>query len=223
MSSSVGEPIPVTLLQYRDMSSRGGREVVGAADSDAQERHDAEDEPARLRISVAELDARIAGAKAEAVAELEQKLRNEYEQKLLATRTPIAKMVESFEDKKNDYFAKVEAEVIQLSLAIARKILHREAQVDPMLVAALVRIALEKMREGSNVTIRVGAGRAPHWRGYFAGVPSLTEVEVVEDPQLSNLDCVVETDLGSANFGMDSQFKEVEQGFFDLLALRPAH
>jgi flagellar assembly protein FliH len=32
---------------------------------------------------------------------------------------------------------------------------------------------------------------------------------------------VLETELGTANFGLDSQLKEVEQGFFDLLALRP--
>jgi flagellar assembly protein FliH len=43
----------------------------------------------------------------------------------------------------------------------------------------------------------------------------------VEDPQLTDQDCLLETELGTANFGLDSQLKEVEQGFFDLLALRP--
>jgi hypothetical protein len=33
---------------------------------------------------------------------------------------------------------------------------------------------------------------------------------------------VLETELGDAHFGLDRQLKEVEQGFFDLLALRPA-
>ena len=46
---------------------------------------------------------------------------------------------------------------------------------------------------------------------------------MTEDPQLSDQDCVLETELGSANFGLDTQLKEVEQGFFDLLALRPAN
>ena len=31
---------------------------------------------------------------------------------------------------------------------------------------------------------------------------------------------MLETELGSANFGLDTQLKEVEQGFFDLLALQ---
>ncbi len=74
------------------------------------------------------------------------------------------------------YFARVEAEVVQLALAIAAKILHREAQVDPMLVATLVRMAVEKMREGSSVTVRVGAVRGSRWKQYFASEPNGTRV-----------------------------------------------
>jgi flagellar assembly protein FliH len=51
----------------------------------------------------------------------------------------------------------------------------------------------------------------------------MAQVEVAEDPHLSDQDCLVSTELGSANFGLDTQLKEVEQGFFDLLALRPTH
>ncbi len=46
-------------------------------------------------------------------------------------------------------------------------------------------------------------------------------VAVEEDASLSDQDCILGTELGSANFGLDTQLKEVEQGFFDLLALRP--
>ena len=49
----------------------------------------------------------------------------------------------------------------------------------------------------------------------------MVHVEVVEDMSLSDQDCIVATELGFANFGLDTQLKEVEQGFFDLLALRP--
>jgi flagellar biosynthesis/type III secretory pathway protein FliH len=45
---------------------------------------------------------------------------------------------------------------------------------------------------------------------------------VVEDAELNDQDCIVETELGSANFSLEKQLKEVEQGFFDLLAVRPA-
>jgi flagellar assembly protein FliH len=46
-------------------------------------------------------------------------------------------------------------------------------------------------------------------------------IAIVEDPHLGSDDCILETDVGSANFSIEAQLKEVEQGFFDLLAQRP--
>jgi flagellar assembly protein FliH len=147
---------------------------------------------------------------------MEQRLRQEYEAKLKTAQAPIAAALSAFEVQRTEYYARVESEVVQLALAIAAKILHREAQVDPMLVAALVRLTIEKMREGSSVTIRVGSGRAGRWKEYFAGQSSAAQIEVVEDTELTDHDCLVEPELG-----LNTQLKEVEQGFFDLLALRP--
>lgn len=215
-------PIPVSALQYRDMSSRKTRDGIMQAEplpvvEEAAQRENTQPEPE------VELETRIARAKADAAIEVEQRLRREYEQKLTAAREPIATMLATFEEQRSRYYAQVEMEIVQLALSIAAKILHREAQVDPMLLAALVRLAVERMREGSNVTVHVSPGRGDSWKRYFASVPSLNHVEVEEDPQLSEQDCLLETELGSANFGLDSQLKEVEQGFFDLMALRPGH
>ena len=150
-------------------------------------------------------------------------MRHEFEQQLIAARAPLASLIANFEEQRTHYYAQVEAEIVQLALSIAAKILHREAQVDPMLLAALVRVAIEKMREGSIVTVRVAPGRGESWKRYFAGILSLSHVEVTEDAQLSEDDCMLDTELGTANFGLDAQLKEVEQGFFDLLALRPTN
>ena len=101
-------------------------------------------------------------------------MRQDYEVKLQAGRTRINAAISGFDAQRTEYFARVEAEIVQLALAIAAKILHREAQVDPMLVATLVRIAVEKMREGSKVTIRVGTGTpAQQWKAYFASQSGL--------------------------------------------------
>lgn len=220
MSSSTECTNPVTMLQYRDISKWAGRESELTAFG-----LEGESESARARKTVelteAELASRIACERADAAIETEQRLHKEYEQRILAVRAPVAAAVAGFEKQSDEYYAKVEAEIVQLALAIAARILHREAQVDPMLVAALVRLAMENMREGSTVTIRVSPGRAEAWRQYFAEVATASRVEVVDDPQLTCEDCVLETELGSADFSLDKQLKEVQQGFFDLLALRP--
>ncbi len=211
--------LPIATLEYRDMAGHlvsDGLARPGTVANIAGGRRRAE-----IDSVEGELTDRITHERAEATHLTEQRLRQEYESKLQEARAPIVAALAAFEAQRSEYFARAEAEVVQLALAIAAKILHREAQIDPMLVAALVRLTIEKMSEGSSVTVRVGVGRSKRWKEYFAGQPSVAHVVVTEDADLNDHDCVLETELGSANFGLDTQLKEVEQGFFDLLALRP--
>ena len=215
-------PIPIRTLEYRDMGTISAHNGAAQPTVDTRGLREETHREAERARTEAELAERISQERAEAVAQTEQRLRQEYEAKLQATRAAVGAAISGFDAQRTEYFARVEAEIVQLALAIAAKILHREAQVDPMLVAALVRMAVEKMREGSRVTVRVGTARLGQWKAYIAGQPSLAHVELVADAGLSEQDCLLETELGTTNFGLDTQLKEVEQGFFDLLALRPA-
>ncbi len=161
-------------------------------------------------------------ARAEAADETERRLRAEYETRSAKEAAKIAHALELFVAERKSYFSRVESDVVHLALAIASKILHREAQVDPMLVAALVRVAVDKLHDGSSVSVRTSPANAEKWREYLASSMNGSTITIIEDAQLSPDDCILETDLGSANFSIDAQLKEVEQGFFDLLAQRPA-
>jgi flagellar assembly protein FliH len=180
-------------------------------------------EPVEPKISFTEeqLADRIAAERAAAAAETEEKLRQAYEQRVQRETAKISAAIVAFEDTRKDYFSRVEAEVVQLSIAIASKILHRAAQVDPMLVAALVQIALGQLREGAAASIRIRPEEAQRWRDHFASLSMKHVVTIVEDSTLEPSDCFLETELGSVNFSVDGQLKEVQQGFFDVLAQKP--
>jgi flagellar assembly protein FliH len=216
-------PAPVKTLEYRDMG--GATNSSGTANPILEEMaaQDEAERHAENALSQNELAERIMRERADAAQQMESRLRQDFESKLLAAHAPVVAAVSAFNDQRTEYFARVEAEIVQLALAIAAKILHREAQVDPMLVASLVRMAVEKLHEGSSVTVRVGRGRAQRWKDYFATQSTAARVTVIEDVELSEHDCMLETELGVANFGLDTQLKEVEQGFFDLLALKPVN
>jgi len=211
--------MPVATLEYRDIA--GHPISQSGPRSAARQISDAIRQRAEAELAEAELAERISRERAEAIEQTEQRLRQQHESQLQAARAAVAEALKAFEAQRSEYFARVEAEVVQLALAIAAKILHREAQADPMLVAALVKMTIDKMREGSSVTVRVAHGRGTSWRQYFATHASGAKVEVIEDTALTEQDCQLETELGVANFGLDAQLKEVEQGFLDLLALRP--
>lgn len=212
-------PPPISALQYPDIASTLSGDI-GSLGGNLPAAQTGKRQP-EVGIPQAEFEARIRQERSDAVSQMEQQVRQDFDQRLSSARSQIATALEKFEAQRADYFARVETEVVQLSLSIAAKILRREAQVDPMLIATLVRMAVEKMREGSSVTARVSLGCGAEWKRYFAAWPNLLHVEVVEDPQVGDQDCILETELGSAHFALDAQLKEIERGFFDLLALRP--
>ena len=87
--------------------------------------------------------------------------RSEYEGKLAAQRAEIDLAIEEFARQRESYFEGVEMEIVNLSLSIAHKILHREAQMDPLLLRGAVRLALERLEANTQVRLRVPAGRGP--------------------------------------------------------------
>src|SRR5665213_585154 len=84
-------------------------------------------EPVEPRISFTEeqLAERMAAERAAATAETEERLREDYERREQRETAKISAAIVAFEDTRKNYFSKVEAEVVQLSIAIAAKILHR--------------------------------------------------------------------------------------------------
>ena len=134
----------------------------------------------------------------------------------------IAEAIRTFQQQSSDYYGRVEVELVHLALAIAGKILHREAQVDRMLIAALAKVALEKLQRGTKVTVHVHPTEAEAWKDYFKiHLAGWLNIEVATDRKVDAQNCILETELGETELGIESQLKEVERGFFDLLAQRP--
>jgi flagellar assembly protein FliH len=170
------------------------------------------------RTSQEEMSRLIAEARAGGQEEGERQATTRFEDELSRERKRVADVVLAFQDQGRSYFAKVEIELVHLALAIAAKILHRESQVDRLVVAGLVKVAVERLQQKTTVVVRVRPEDAENWRHYFSDVSNL---QVVEDPGLAINACLLETEIGVADLGLEAQLKEVEQGFFDLLAQRP--
>jgi flagellar assembly protein FliH len=148
--------------------------------------------------------------------------RAEIEKRVAEVRDAVAKTLNEFARAREEYFGRVEGEVVQLSLSIARKILNREAVIDPMLLTGLVHVALEKMGQETKTRLRIHPSQVASWRDHFQQTSNgKTPPEVVGDDSLEPTQCTLETDLGSTEVSLDGHLKEIEQGFFDLLAQRP--
>ncbi|MGH9685702.1 MAG: FliH/SctL family protein [Candidatus Acidiferrales bacterium] len=137
-------------------------------------------------------------------------------------RDAVAEALRRFAQQREEYFRRVEAEVVSLALAIARKVLRREAQIDPLLLSGMVRVALEKTAASQNVRLRVHPSQIDAWREYLATLGELGAVpELSGDGALEPNQCQIETEMGVTELNLESHLKEIEQGLFDLLAQRP--
>ena len=134
----------------------------------------------------------------------------------------IAQTLREFARERQKYFHHVEGEVVALALAIVRKILRREAHTDPLLLAGLVRVALEKMADSQNVRLRVHPAQIPVWQEYFAQQAELQVApELSGDASLAPNQCQLESQHEVTDLNLETQMKEIEQGLLDLLAQRP--
>jgi flagellar assembly protein FliH len=110
---------------------------------------------------------------------------------------------------RTDMIRATERQMVQLALAITRRILQREVSLDPDLLLAMARVALERLGESAHVTVRL------HPEDYAAAgaarVSQLTSsnVTLVSDSRLSRGACRVESEMGLLDAGIDAQLQEV--------------
>jgi flagellar assembly protein FliH len=175
----------------------------------------------QLRSQAEQMSAEIEMARSEARAEAAGGWEKKLEIRIAEERVPIAKVCEEFRKERARYFAGVEAEVVKLALAIAARVLHREAKLDPLLLSGVVRVALEKVAEDSATVLRVPVRAVAMWREVFAGSTE-GSAQVVGDERLGDGECVLDTNVGRVELGVSAQLEEIERGFFDLMQQRPA-
>jgi len=138
-------------------------------------------------------------------------------------RRQTAELVENLARERDRYLQAIEQEVVRLALAVAARILRREAQMDPLLLTGAVRVALGHLAATSEIRIRVPAKEADLWTETLAHLPNLPvkPLVVAEEGMLLG-DCVIESKVGTVDLGIRAQLGEIERGFFDRAGNRDA-
>jgi flagellar assembly protein FliH len=134
-----------------------------------------------------------------------------------------AELAAGVAEERDRYLQAVEREVVELALAVAARILRREAQMDPLLLTGAVRVALGQLAASTEVRLRVPPGELDLWTESIARLPNLAvKPEVLAGEGMRLGDCVVETALGKVDLGVRAQLGEIERGFFDRAGARAA-
>jgi flagellar assembly protein FliH len=177
-------------------------------------------EAERAALSEA-IQQQTAAARAEAYKAASREQENDQSRRSALAQAALTRAIDEFSAGRDCYFAQVEREVVQLALAIASRVLHREAQMDPLLLSGAVKVALGQLSESTEVQLHIPSTEADLWTEMLGLMPNLPmRPAILPDGRLQAGECKLETHLGSVDIGVRAQLAEIERGFFDLLEHR---
>lgn len=128
----------------------------------------------------------------------------------------LAALAASFTAERERFLRQLEEEVVRLALAIASRILRREAQADPLLLLGAVRAALGQVAASAELRLRVPPADLDLWAEALALLPHQTvPPTLVAGEGMRRGDCVLETSLGTADLGVRAQLAEIERALFE--------
>jgi len=127
-------------------------------------------------------------------------------------RAELARLVPSLDAlaaARGEMIRATEHQMVELALAVARRIVQREVSLDRDLLVSMAHVALLRLEQGVAVTVRFNpddyastiASQTKRW----AGMP----LTVVPDGSLARGECRVESAFGRVDAGVEAQLQEV--------------
>jgi flagellar assembly protein FliH len=111
----------------------------------------------------------------------------------------------------------VEADLVQLALAVARKIVGRDVSLGPDVVTRIIRQALGQVEHAGRITIKLNPADlellADIKPQLLSGLPEAGRAAFDADEGIARGGCLIETDGGEVDARIERQFQVVEEAF----------
>jgi flagellar assembly protein FliH len=199
---------PLVLRQASNLSTPGGSTVPV-------------DESVLLRSQVAQLqqqcDQRVREAQAAGMREGEAAGRARAMSEVQPVLDRLARAIDEIGGLRARLRAEAEADLVQLSLAIAKRILRREMAIDPDALHGLILGALAKLQGQEISRVRVHPSQAAALTTCLRQNLNADRIEVIADPSREAGSVLLETPRGNLDAGVESQLQEIERGLADRL------
>jgi len=208
------QPVTFTLVPPRSFTPKPAEK----ADDEPKKAPPEDDEQQRLlRMEVQRLEGELQRAKQDSF-ELGRK---EGEQRARAEiMLVIERMTASIADlagMRRELRQRAEKDVVNLSLLIARRILHREVNVDANALTALARIVFERLARAESYQVTVHSQFAVAIKSALTG-RLVSRVEIDPDDRCPAGTFIVRSEEGVIDASIDSQLDEISRGLTDRLS-----
>ena len=127
----------------------------------------------------------------------------------------LARAIEEIGGLRARLRAEAEADLVQLALAIARRVIRRELAIDPDALHGLILGALDKLAGQEISRVRVHPAHAALVTASLR--QNSASAKVIADPSRPLGTVIFETQRGNLDASVDSQLQEIERGLADRL------
>jgi len=110
---------------------------------------------------------------------------------------------------RNEMIRHTEKQMVQLALAVARRVVHREVSIDANVLLTMMRVALERVSDAARVTVRLNPADHQSVTAALADAPTSDQVTLIADGRVPRGGCKVESEYGDIDTGVDAQIQEI--------------
>ena len=144
----------------------------------------------------------------------EEKALEKYEESLLAAARARETVIDS-----------CESDLLELSVRIAEKILGRELSANTAAVGDIIETALKHAKQRQKLTIRVNPNdlsAAQSEMDRFSAVSKARFIDIVADPRVGSGGCLIESEVGTVDARLETQFRVLERALLSRAETKPA-
>jgi len=181
-----------------------------------------------LRSELAALKAELLSAREDADRRVQQALdsgrrdgdesaRQFFEKQLETEVSKLRQMMRDLVASGSKLRRQTEEDLVRLSVAIARRILHRELTIDSDALAGLVKAAFDRLDQREIHQLRTDPGSLTTVRKLVEGLDLARAIKVIADPSLRPGSLLLETTRGQLDASIESQLNEIQRGFIDIV------
>jgi len=183
-------------------------DIVGAHETESTEAPAQEIDTAELaeRVATIERDAFVKGyAQGERSGEEAAARQGE------AMLRRLAGTIDEVAALRTDLMRRTERELVNLALVIAERIIAREVALDRELLVAMARVAIDRLGDRASATIRLNPADHASLAATRGQQPAAGPVQIVADPLVSRGGCLVQSDFGLMDLGIEAQMSEMSR------------
>jgi len=122
-------------------------------------------------------------------------------------------LADSLQRERQEFFDRIEPEVVRLSISIAEKILARELELRPNAVVDMVRSAVKRLRDREQLRVSVNPRDFEQVRSarddLIGAIDGVRTLEVVEDRRVDAGGCVIESQNGTLDARVKTQLDQL--------------